>query len=252
MKKYIISLTTIPSKFDNLYQTIDSIISQKLFPNKIIINIPTKYSFRLNGSIIPENKINDFMDKYSKFGVYINIINNDYGPGTKLLGTLENNMIADFNPQETYVLLIDDDLIYKDYMIENIDSFIKNTGSKIGSFHTYKYKDIKIAQGADCLYINISLLKNFLKYFNLIKDKDYILYHDDFYISYYFHLMSQEINHLIPPNKCNIYETHSETFIDALCKLDGKYKRNNLNKNIYDILYEMKNNNSFIFLNYND
>jgi hypothetical protein len=48
MINYIISLTTIPTKFDNLYLTIDSIINQTIVPDKIIINIP-KF-FKINFS----------------------------------------------------------------------------------------------------------------------------------------------------------------------------------------------------------
>jgi hypothetical protein len=38
----IISLTTIPPRFDNLYITIDSILAQTILPDKILINIPEK------------------------------------------------------------------------------------------------------------------------------------------------------------------------------------------------------------------
>ena len=34
MENYIISLTTIPSKFDNLYKTMDSLIAQVIIPKK--------------------------------------------------------------------------------------------------------------------------------------------------------------------------------------------------------------------------
>jgi hypothetical protein len=37
---YILSLTTIPSKIDNLHITMDSFICQTRMPNKIILNIP--------------------------------------------------------------------------------------------------------------------------------------------------------------------------------------------------------------------
>jgi len=55
--KYIVSLTTIPTKFDNLYLTIDSIINQTILPDKIIINIPKMYNFRMNSTSISEDKI---------------------------------------------------------------------------------------------------------------------------------------------------------------------------------------------------
>ena len=72
MNKYIVSLTTIPTKFDNLYLTIDSIINQSILPDKIIINIPKIYNFRMNSTCISQDKINEFIDKYSKYKFCIN------------------------------------------------------------------------------------------------------------------------------------------------------------------------------------
>ena len=43
--KYIISLTTIPSKINYIERTIKSLIEQTLKPEKIILNIPKKYNF---------------------------------------------------------------------------------------------------------------------------------------------------------------------------------------------------------------
>ena len=51
MDKFIFSLTTIPNKFDKLYLTIDSLINQTIKPEKIIVNIPRKYSLRFKTSI---------------------------------------------------------------------------------------------------------------------------------------------------------------------------------------------------------
>jgi hypothetical protein len=59
MTKYIVSLTTIPSKMDNLYLTIDSIIQQTIVPDKIILNIPKVYDFRINSTEIPIEKMDD-------------------------------------------------------------------------------------------------------------------------------------------------------------------------------------------------
>ena len=103
MLNYIISLTTIPSKFDNLHITIDSIIHQTLLPSKIIINIPKKYNFRMNNSSIDMKKINAFKAKYSNYNIFINLINEDYGPGTKLLGLLNSDIISKIDHSNTYI-----------------------------------------------------------------------------------------------------------------------------------------------------
>ena len=85
MNKYIVSLTTIPSKFDNLHITMDSIICQTILPTKIIVNIPKIYNFRMKNLEIPDEKLDAFLDKYAKYNVCVNRLEKDFGPGTKLL-----------------------------------------------------------------------------------------------------------------------------------------------------------------------
>jgi hypothetical protein len=89
--KYIISLTTIPSRINNLEKTIKSLVEQTLKPNRIILNIPINYSLRFETSIDPliiSKKLNKYINK-----ININYINYDYGPGTKLLGLIKSKII---------------------------------------------------------------------------------------------------------------------------------------------------------------
>jgi len=245
---YIISLTTIPSKFDNLHKTIDSIVNQTHLPSKIIINIPKIYNFRMNNSKIPENKINEFLEKYSKFNCFVNLLNEDYGPGTKLLGLLESNIMVNMDTSNTYIILIDDDLIYKPYMIDEFDKEIKKNSIEVCSYYVYHFNEIKIGQGADGFLIKYDALNQFLNFYNVIKKEDYIGYHDDFYISYYFYITKKNIEYIRPPNNCLIYDTHSETFVDALVRLNGKYERCNLNTKSYEILKKLSKDKFFNFL----
>lgn len=248
---YIISLTTIPSKFDNLYLTIDSIIKQTILPIKIIINIPKIYHFRMNNSAIPVDKLNYFINKYSKFNVFINLLNEDYGPGTKLLGLFNNNIIDNFYIPNTYIVLVDDDLIYKPYMLEYFDNYIKTNNNKVFSYCVYNYCNIKIGQGADGFFIKSDILDKFLNYFNVIKNYDYIKYHDDYYISYYLYLRNIHVEYIKAPNNCLIYDIHGETYTDALCMLDGKYEKNQLHIKINELLNEINKNGCFNFLQNN-
>jgi len=183
--KYIVSLTTIPSRFDNLYMTIDSLLYQTMLPTYIIISIPTVYNVRFKDTIISE-KITNFTAKYGPKNVIINLIPCDYGPGTKLLGLFHlKTPITIFSP-DTYIILVDDDMIYKSHMIEYFDIYMKpRPPIDVASYYVYHDGKINIGQGADGFFIKAELLDNFGKYYELIKDKDYVNYHDDYYISYF-------------------------------------------------------------------
>ena len=253
MKKnnYIVSLTTIPAKFDNLYLTIDSIINQTILPDKIIINIPKIYNFRMNSTSISQDKINEFINKYSKYNVFVNMIDKDFGPGTKLLGLFHSNIIETYDDDNMYIILVDDDLIYKPYMIEFFDNYTKcndNIDVDVASYYVYNHEQIDVGQGADGFFIKKSSLNLFLQYYNVIKEEDYIHYHDDFYISYYFHLINRHIYFIQPPHYCLIYDLSINSNIDALRNIEGKYNRGKLNVKSTEILNNLRNNNSFSFL----
>ena len=107
----IISLTTIPPRFDNLYFTIDSILSQSILPDIILIHIPEKYN----------NYSYDFnsLPKFSSDKVIINNKVKDYGPATKLLGLYDNELYKKMS-EEDIIIVIDDDRIYNTDLIKNM------------------------------------------------------------------------------------------------------------------------------------
>ena len=251
MTNYIISLSTIPSKFDYLHLTIDSLINQTILPSKIVINISKIYNFRMNNLEIPLEKINKFKNEYSKYNILINLVDEDYGPGTKLLGLLNSDIIknSEFDPSNTYIILVDDDHIYKPLMIENFDNCIKvNNNIDCASYCVYHVLFFKVGQGADGFFIKLNTLDNFLKYYNIIKNEIYVKYHDDFYISFYFYLIGKNIELLHHNYSQFIYESSYCSSIDALHKIESEYSRNNVQMKSHEILFKMKKENLFDFL----
>lgn len=249
MNKYIVSLTTIPSKFDYLPMTIDSIIQQTISPLMVILNIPKIYDFRLNNTELPKEKLDDFMNKYEKHNVIINYVEKDNGPGTKLLGLLNSNILENIEDiHNTFIVIIDDDLIYKPYMFDYFDGITYHYNIQVASYIVSFNHSIRVGQGSDGIFIRLSLLDKFMEYYNVIKDCDYVNYHDDIYISYYFHLLNKDIEYIIPPNNCLIYDVHPNTDIDALRNIPGKYSRENLNNKVYEVLDELNKKGAFTFL----
>lgn len=99
-----ISLTTTPTRIINLKMTIKSILMQYMLPDKIILNIPHKLLRTGEEYIIPE-----WLSKCPL--IYINRCT-DFGPGTKLIGSLD--IIK--NPNDI-IITIDDDIYYPEKMI---------------------------------------------------------------------------------------------------------------------------------------
>ena len=245
-KRYVFSLTTIPSRIKYIDITIKSLIEQTLAPEKVILNLPKKYKVRFNTCIdiaTIKKHLARYIDK-----IVINYVDDDYGPGTKLLG-LFKNMMTTLDIKNTYIVLVDDDHVYKPYMLEHFDHYNKehyNYRLISASYFCYQHNRVTIGQGSDGFFIRADTLNKFEDYYKIIKDYDFVKYHDDYYISYYFHIKKIPIDHIAPPHGETIYtniEFVSKT--DALLAITDKYNRTNLNYQVNKILSELNDNGAF-------
>ena len=101
MINFCVSLTTLPSRIDNIDETIKSIENQTLLPNKIFLNLPYKFKR------FPEYQFTDKqLLKFRNNKIEISRCE-DFGPGTKLMGSI-NKIKNNYD----CVILIDDDHIY--------------------------------------------------------------------------------------------------------------------------------------------
>jgi hypothetical protein len=108
---YIISLTTIPSRFSKIKPTLESLLNQNVKPEKIFLNIPLKY-----------RRFDDYENnKIPKLeGITINISEHDYGPATKILPVV--NQFDD----NKIIIYCDDDIIYDKNWAKNLIETSKN------------------------------------------------------------------------------------------------------------------------------
>ena len=168
-----VSLTTIPPRFKNLNKSVESLLKQTKKPDKIFINIPTKY--RRFSETIQDDQI----PKFSNDSVEI-IRCDDFGPGTKLLGSLEKLS------KNSLVILADDDNIYEDYMVEKFIYFYSKNPNNAYSFYVHPLGNFGIGQGADGFAINTNHLTGIDNFYNkVVKDYKELFLYDDLWISYF-------------------------------------------------------------------
>jgi hypothetical protein len=246
--KFYVSMTTIPSRIFYIYKTIDSILSQSYLPEKIFINIP-KYYKRFNKTILsyypnltPEMfELEKIKTKYKSM-VEINIIDDDYGPGTKLLGILTSK--NDFH-NDDFILLVDDDVIYKTYAFDIIYKNIKDNKNAF-TFHSYDWNGLIIGQGVDIFALPIDCLDCIINFYEKIKSYQFIFLHDDIWISYYLMKKHIKINKLKHFNE-TVYDQHC--FIDELHNLLDNNEREFITSKSIDILKKLDDENIFLFMN---
>jgi len=119
MNNFCISITSIPSRLSKIHLTLESFEKQSLLPKKVFLNIPNKYLRFPNEKI----QIPDLSNKFKRIDIQINRCE-DFGPGTKLMGGINN--LDDFD----YVILLDDDSIYHSKVCEYLNAhYNENNGT---------------------------------------------------------------------------------------------------------------------------
>jgi predicted O-methyltransferase YrrM len=116
--RVVVSLTSLPGRLEHVTQTLNYFLhGQTKLPDKIYVNLPT-YSVREGRAYsIPENihQYIESLDDAKKSIVTLNVVKNDYGPATKLLPTL----LEEMDPS-TIIVTVDDDVIYPDFYLEEL------------------------------------------------------------------------------------------------------------------------------------
>lgn len=230
----VISLSTTPYRINELEPFLDKLLQQKGNVAAIYLNVP--YVFKRKN--IPYT-IPTWLEQ--KKGITI-LRCEDYGPGTKLLGTLANVDL----PSDTIIITVDDDVFYPDNLILQLAYKAKLTPNRaigiIGAnpdYDTYgnipfdsELGLIKI-KTADALvsilqgYAGIAYRKNFFDdaVFDITSTPADCINSDDIYLSFY--LARNGIQRQVLRNNyingCKIYwETETGTNNTALHNLIPK------------------------------
>lgn len=163
---FCVTMTTIPSRIKNIDEVILNIRNQTVKPNKIYLNIPHKYK-RFPNEFIDEVDIENLKNK----DVEITRCQ-DFGPGTKIMGSVEKIKKYDC------VIILDDDHIYDKHIIEIfLEAYRKERINY--SFYLNKIFDIKMGQCADGFLINTNLLNGIEKFYDKYVKHNKNMFHDD-------------------------------------------------------------------------
>jgi len=211
-----VSLTTIPRRVKYLRKTVDSLLKQTKKPDKIFLNIPLR--FKRFKEFINDDQIN-FYDK----GIVEIVRCEDCGPGTKLLGSLDKLK------KNSLIILVDDDHIYKDYMIEKFNFYHSKALKNAYSFYVHPLGNFGVGQGADGFAINSDFLNGIKKFYDkVVKSNDDLFIHDDLWISFFLFYVKKI----------------------KILSLQSQLKRDEKNK--ISLIYEKHNQDEGLLSNYGD
>jgi hypothetical protein len=224
-----VGIASIPGREESLLETLDSILKNTILPDKIYITITKKYKNYgvYNTSCLEKYKENKLIE--------IIMLDEDLGPCSKLLGPLTK--IESYEGSR-FILLLDDDHIYKDYMIETFHQEIIDDENICCSYYVYTVKGVPIGQGADGFLIKLGLIKHFKEYYNFLMDNtDLWFYQDDLLISSFLHNKNIKIKNLRKKLRGQdpfIYSFGSGHYVHGLNRLTGNLSRRNLNEFLVD------------------
>ena len=209
--KFCVSMSTIPSRIKSIYKTLDNIKKQTTQPEKIFLNIPYEYKRFKNEKIYEQDLIN-----LKRENLIINRCD-DFGPGTKIMGSIENVKKYDC------VILIDDDHLYDENIFSIfIEEFVKK---KINySFYLNKIFNIKMGQCADGFLINSDLLTGIEDFYvKYVENNTNMFMDDDLWLAIFLQKEKKsEIKNLIEIfqkkiKKDIVYAQHDNSKINSLC-----------------------------------
>jgi hypothetical protein len=107
--RMIVSLSTLPDRIGRLRPTLEALLSQTRPPDEIVLAVP-KFSIRQNrGYTLPS-----YLLQMPRLRLLL--CDNDWGPATKFIAVVQDEMAAGRN--DTLIMVVDDDRIYPSNSIE--------------------------------------------------------------------------------------------------------------------------------------
>lgn len=208
--KYVVSFTTSPTRILKCIPMINSILSQTRKPDAFILNVPEVFQRTGEKYIIP---------KFISDKLIVNIVDKDYGPGTKLIPTIKYLKQHKYDPKNTRIIYLDDDISYMPRMIETVENTIfddddstwTSTGFDFVNLELIGQRDhdkiATIAEGYGGVCVKLSIFKDdFFEYIEKYIQYEDCRLSDDMILSNYYHKVGVSIKIINIRDKYSIFD----------------------------------------------
>jgi hypothetical protein len=215
-----VGLTTIPPRMPNIERCIESLVAQTVPADKILLCIPARYRRFGDPGRLPFDP--------DRFGGRVEIVRlpEDFGPGTKLLGSFGRAA----RDRAELLVLADDDLVYQPHMLETFTEQFRAQPHAAASFHTYRYHGLTIGQGADGSALPVGRLDGLLDYHREASKCPEAFFVDDLWLSYFLWLKGIPIVDLSAKAGGHGYIFHIYNDVAALNRETGSLRRKRMMK----------------------
>lgn len=228
--KFIVSLTTSPQRISKIKPMVFSILNQSRNPDLFILNIPKTFHRTGETYTIPDFITNN--------NITVNMIDQDYGPATKIIPTVTLLKEENYDSINTYIIYLDDDVIYRPHMLKTLQFLfsihsntkqifcgggfnfvINNKTMKIIGQRTH-HSPCHIAEGYAAVCVPLSVFENdfdeYVEKYTLCISNDHYVdcrLSDDVILSNYYHMKKVPIKIVNIPGGFSIFDIWKEKCI---------------------------------------
>lgn len=198
--RFIVSLTTSPTRLNNIGETLDSMLNQTYKPMCILVNLPERFS--RTGETYELSS--DMRIKYAGTSVVWNHCGPDLGPITKLVPALDAYPLDEPANADVWIVTVDDDIRYLPNTLEAYSHTIAMNGGPeyegklyaigLAGFHFLKQQlsfcpeplPVHVLEGyGSVAYPRKAFPSSFKVYVHALLENDDCRLSDDFIISNY-------------------------------------------------------------------
>ena len=172
----VVSIATIPSRIASIEPTLRSILNGDLSPDLITVCTPKYCELERSGYEIPAFLLNGSHGSKVRHVE----IDRDWGPGTKILGSL-----GQIPPLDTILIIADDDVVYHEQFVSRLVAAQLDDRYRSSSFYVYRSHGLTIATGCDGHAIWAQSLVGIMDFAERYVWNTSLLYHDDIWIAFF-------------------------------------------------------------------
>lgn len=219
--RFVVGMTSLPTRIAAIRPAIESLLKGNRPPDAIILSLP---QVTLRGRA-PWQLPGFLTDRAWHGGrVRLNWTVQDFGPGTKLLGTLP------WLDPAAVVVLADDDVRYHPAFLAGIETAMRRSRkSAAHSYYTYRLAGLRVGQGCDGFAMKAADIAGAQAFFDRHVASTDLVFLDDLWISYFLATRRIAVRPVpLPPDAALIYQQEHE--IDALRHLTDRLGRDRLNR----------------------
>lgn len=238
----IVGMTSLPSRLQGIGPALRSIAAQQRRPDRLIVSLPHRSKREGRDYELPP----EFRALLAEYPwVDVQWVDEDFGPGTKLLGALRwFETHVNKRHSDDLLMILDDDHSYLPHALGELAKEQLARGPQyIVTFFAYFFRGLMVPQGADIIAFqpNESLFENLLEYHRtFVRDDPACFLVDDLWIGMFIYLCglhTVSCRELVTRKGLEMIYTRTENaHIVALEALKGENRRDRVMLRAFDCL----------------